>query len=54
MLDRNNVLCYSFEQKGASLFFMQKIVINGGGSLENKNYLSLHRVQTKKLQHNKG
>jgi len=32
----------------------QHIIRDGGENLENKNYLGLHRVQTEKLQHNKG
>lgn len=28
------------------------IIFYGGGQLENKDYLSLYRVQTEKLQHN--
>ena len=42
-----------FTERRRSFFYAKKTESsNGGGSLENKDYLSLYRVQTKKLQHN--
>ena len=43
----------SYSERRKSFFYAKKLT-NGGGSLENKDYLSMHRMQTKKLQHNKG
>ena len=51
---RRSFFCVLRKFSADRILSKQHIIRDGGENLENKNYLGLHRVQTEKLQHNKG
>ena len=54
MRRRRSFFCVLRKFSADRILSKQHIIRDGGENLENKNYLGLHRVQTEKLQHNKG